>query len=132
MGAAVLTAAAAVAAAEPGDTAYEKVVVDMLKQVDEITTVLGSVTNPDTAAAAKPKLKSAAEELLKLRKQAAEMDQPGKEEKDRLAKAYAPKFEAAMKKLEKESQRVRGVRGGDEALAELAILKDKKDKKDGK
>jgi hypothetical protein len=69
--------------------------------------------------------------MLDMRKQADELKQPTKEEKDRLAKEYAPKFEAAVKKLQMQSARVKGIPGGEAALEELAILKDKA-KKDAK
>jgi hypothetical protein len=69
--------------------------------------------------------------MLDLRKQADELKQPSKEEKDRLAKEYAPKFEAAVKKLQMQTARVMGIPGGETALDELAVLKDK-GKKDSK
>ena len=53
---------------------------------------------------------------------------------DAYAKEYAPKMEAAVKKLRAETIRVKGIPGGDEALAELKVLEEKKakEKKDGK
>ena len=120
--------------AAAGETNYEKIVKGMLAKVEDITKILTTVRDADSAKAAQPQLKEAAAKMVELRKQADDVDQPGKEEKDRLAKEYAPKMEAAVKKLRTETVRVRGVPGGDEALAELKVLEEKKDKekKDGK
>jgi hypothetical protein len=124
-----LLAAAAVA----GEGSYENLVKEMLNSVDQMTKVLSTITDQGSADAARPDLKKAAAKMLELRKQAEEWKQPNKEEKDHLAKEYAPKFETAFKKLKEQSNRVRGIPGGEAALEELAVLKDKdKDKKDGK
>lgn len=112
--------------------AYEGLLKDMLGTVEEITTILVGITDENTAKDAAPMLKLKAEKMLDLRKKADELKQPDKATKDRLAKEYAPKFEAAVKKLRAESLRVEGIPGGDMAVRELAILKDKKDAKDKK
>jgi hypothetical protein len=128
----LLAAGPLVAAAAPaGEGSYENVVKDMLGTLEQITKVLSTVQDQGSADAARPELKKAAEKMLDLRKQADELKQPSKEEKDRLAKEYAPKFEAAVKKLQQQSIRVEAIPGGEAAVGELAVLKDKgkKDKK---
>jgi hypothetical protein len=131
-GVGLFLAASLVAAPAGEPSPYEGIVKGMLKKVDDITTILGGVTDEKSAAAATPELRAAAKDLLQLRKRAEEVKQPDKAEKDRLAKLYAPKFEEAVKKLREETFRVRGVPGGDEALKELAVLRDKLDPKDKK
>jgi hypothetical protein len=111
---------------------YERIVKEMLGTLEHISEELSKITNQDTAEAATPKLKSAAEKLLQLRKQAAELKQPDKAEKDRLAREYAGKFELVVKELTKQESRVKGIPGGAEAVKELAILSEKKDAKDKK
>src|SRR5262249_43083182 len=105
-----------------GETQYEKIVQGMLAKVEDITKILTTIRDSDTAKTAQPQLKEAASKMMELRKQADAVDQPTKEEKDRLAKEYAPKMEAAVKKLRAETIRVKGIPGGDEALAELKVL----------
>jgi hypothetical protein len=128
-GALVMAAGSFVVAAAPaGEASQEALLKDMLGTLEKITKELSTIQNQGTADAARPELKKAATKMLDLRKQADEVKQPSKEEKDRLAKEYAPKFEAAVKKLQTESARVKGVPGGEAALEELAVLKDTKDK----
>jgi hypothetical protein len=131
----LLVLAAFVPAVAPaGEGSYEDLVKNMLGNVEQITKILSTIRDEGSATAAKPQLKETASKLLELRKQADERKQPNKEEKDRLAKEYAPKFEVAVKKLREQTIRVKGIPGGDAALEELAVLKDlkDKDKKDGK
>jgi hypothetical protein len=112
---------------------YEMIVKDMLATVEEINDILAGITEKEgSAEAATPKLKTAADKMLQLRKQADQAKQPDKTEKDRLAREYAPKFELAVKKLRDQTIRVKGIPGGDEALEKLAVLNDKKDPKDKK
>jgi hypothetical protein len=132
LGALVLSLAGLVLAAAPsGEGSYETLVKDMLGTLEQITKVLSTIDNQASAEAARPELKKAAAKMLELRKQADELKQPDKEEKDRLAKEYAPKFETAVKKLQMQSARVKDIPGGEAALDELAVLKDK-GKKDAK
>ena len=131
VGALLLAVAGLVVAAAPSGEGYESVVKDMLSTLEQITKVLSTIDNQASADAARPELKKAAAKMLELRKQADEIKQPEKEEKDRLAKEYAPKFETAVKKLQMQSARVKDIPGGEAALEELAVLKDK-GKKDGK
>jgi hypothetical protein len=112
-----------VLAAQTGDS-QEMLVKDMLGTVDQINKILATVKDRETAEMARPDLKKNAEKMLELRKQADKWTEPNKAEKDRLAKEYAPKFEAAIKKLRDESLRVKSIPGGDQAIAELEVLKE--------
>ena len=125
------TAGFVFAAAPSGESSYETLVKDMLGTLEQITKVLSTIDNQVSAEAARPELKKAATKMLELRKQSDELKQPDKEAKDRLAKEYAPKFETAVKKLQMQSARVKDIPGGEAALEELAVLKDK-GKKDAK
>jgi hypothetical protein len=114
-------------------SSYETIVKDMLATVDEINDILAGINEKEgSAEAATPKLKTAADKMLQLRKQAAQAKQPDKAEKDRLAREYAPKFELAVKKLRDQTHRVKGIPGGAEAVEKLAVLEEKKDPKDKK
>jgi len=132
-GAGLLLLSGLLAVASPaGEQAHERIVKEMLETMEQITKVLTGITNQDSAAAAAPNLKKAAEKMLQLRMEAAELKQPDKAEKDRLAKEYAPKMELAVKEMRKQTIRVKGIPGGDEAVMELAVLNEKKDAKDKK
>jgi len=113
---------------QAGDGSFEGLVKETLSTVEDITKTLKTIKDRASAEAARPELKKAARLLLELRKKAEEWKQPNKEEKDRLAKEYAPKFEAAVKQLRAATIIVKAIPGGEEAIAELAILKDKNDK----
>src|SRR5579862_3718931 len=133
IGASVLTMAG-FAALDPqtGDGSYEGVVKELLGTVESLTKTLQTIKDRDSAEAARPELKKTAHKILDLRKKAEEWKQPNKEEKDRLAKEYAPKLEAAVKQFREATIIAKGVPGGEEAVAELAILKDKNDKEKDK
>jgi hypothetical protein len=122
----------AIVEAQSGEGSYEGLVKEMLSTVEQITKTLQTVKDRTSAETARPELRKAAEKMLELRKKAEEWKQPNKEEKDRLAKEYAPKLEGAVKQLREATVLVKGVPGGEEAIAELAILKDKVDKDEGK
>src|SRR5271154_5747146 len=79
---------------QTGDGSYEGLVKELLGTVESLTKTLQSIKDRDSAEAARPELKKAAAKMLDLRKKAEEWKQPNKEEKDRLAKEYAPKLEA--------------------------------------
>jgi hypothetical protein len=111
---------------------HEAIVKDMLETVEKITARLGTITDQNSADAARDDLKDLAMKMLKLRKRAEDLKQPNKAEKDRLTKVYAPKFEVAFKELREQTLRVKGIPGGDEAVRELAVLNEKKDAKDNK
>jgi len=112
----------------PRDESYEGLVKDMLGTVETITKILKTIRDRDTADAARPDLKKAAEIMLGLRKKAEDFQQPSKEEKDRLEKLYAPKLKVAVEQLRETTVIVKGVPGGEAAVAELGILKDKQEK----
>ncbi len=113
---------------------HEEVVKDMLGTFEGILKVLGTVQDEPSANAARPELKKAALRLQDLRKRAAELKQPTKEEKQRLEKAYQGKMDDALKKLRSETIRVRAIPGGAEAVQEIAVAvkKDAKEKQDTK
>ncbi|MCI0456522.1 MAG: hypothetical protein L0Z62_06020 [Gemmataceae bacterium] len=109
---------------------HEEVVKDMLGTIEGILKVLATIQDEPSANAARPELKKAALRLQELRKRAADLKQPTKEEKQRLEKAYQGKMDEALKKLRGETIRVRGIPGGAEAVQEIAVAvsKDGKDK----
>ncbi|HYV35321.1 MAG TPA: hypothetical protein VE988_06430 [Gemmataceae bacterium] len=115
---------------------HEAIVKEMLATIDDINKILKTIQDSDTATVARPELKKNGDKMVELQKQATEGMQPTKDEKDRLAKEYAPKMDAAFKKFNEESIRVKAIAGGKEALAELPLFLDKEDKakikKDGK
>jgi hypothetical protein len=129
----LVVSAALVADSRAGERPpYEMIVKGMLATVEEINEILVGITDQDSAEAATPKLKTAADKMLKLRKDAEAGKQPDKAEKDRLAQEYAPKFAIAVSKMREQSIRVSAIPGGEEALEKLAVLVEKKDPKDKK
>lgn len=122
----VLVAYAIVAAGE--GTPHEKIMQEMIGALDTIGTSLKTVTDEETAAAAKPGLRKANDAFVDARTRGAKLPAPEPEEKRRLEKQYKPKFEEAIKKMNTEITRVELVPGGKDALKEIAgVLK-----KDGK
>jgi cob(I)alamin adenosyltransferase len=118
------------------ESSYETLIKDMLGTVDHLTKTLQTIKDRDSAEAARPELKKAAQKMLELRKKAEDWTQPSKEEKDRLAEKYAKKLETAVKQLREQTLLTKVIPGGEDAAAELNVLKDKndkdKDKKDNK
>jgi hypothetical protein len=116
----------AVAALPAGDgERHEAVLKEMIGAVDKLGTALTAVQDADSAKAARPELKKGAQTFVAARDKSRKLPPPDKEAKDRLAKTYRPKLEAAMKKLFTEVRRVETVPGGDEALVEIQpILRD--------
>lgn len=106
----------------------EEVVKEMLATLEQVLKVLGTIQDQPSAAAARPELKKSADRLADLRKQAREIRQPTREEKDRIEKQYQGKFDAVLQKLRTESIRVKGIPGGAEAIKELAVAPEKKQK----
>jgi septal ring factor EnvC (AmiA/AmiB activator) len=113
---------------QAGDGTYEGLVKEILATVDQLTKTLKTVKDRDSAEAARPELRKAAKRMLDLRKKADEWKQPNKDQKDRLEKEYAPKLEAAVKELREVAAIVKSIPGGEEAVEELAVLKDKQEK----
>ena len=104
---------------------HEAVLKEMIGAVDKLGTALVAVQDADSAKAAKAELKKGAQTFIAARDKARKLPPPDKEAKDRLAKTYRPKLEAAMKKLFTEVRRVETVPGGEEALVEIQpILRD--------
>jgi hypothetical protein len=123
-------------AGEGSTSEYEKLVKDFYATLERVNKLLEGITDMDSAAAAHPGLKKEGLHLRDLRKQALQLKQPSKEEKDRLEKQYREKFDAVLSKLRIESRRVKGIPGGAEAVKEIAVEAEKKGKaekgKDGK
>jgi hypothetical protein len=121
---------------EKGKTAspHEEVVKEMLATLEGVVKVLGTILDEPSANAARPELKKAALKLQELRKRAADLKQPTREEKRRLEKAYQGKLDEVLRQLRSETVRVRGVPGGAEAVQEIAVAASKdgkgKDKKE--
>jgi hypothetical protein len=124
---ALLWLGSALMAAQTVAENYETFVKDVIETVQQINKTLGEIKDRPSAEAAKPELKKNAEKLLELRKLAEQAKEPSKADKDRLEKEYAGKMAATIKKLQDETIRVNDIPGGREAVAELAILKEKKD-----
>jgi cell shape-determining protein MreC len=119
---------------QAGDKSYEGFIKEMLSTVEQITKTLQNIKDRESAEAARPELKKAAQRMLELRKKAEDSSQPNKDEKERLAEKYAKKLEAAVKQLRDQTLITKTIPGGEDAVAELTVLKDKsekdKDKKD--
>lgn len=123
----VLFGLSAIAAAQDGSP-YEKSLLKVLDSFDKISNSLKTIVSEDTAAAAKPKLREAADAFVEARTAATKLDPPEKAEKVRLERVYRPKIDEAMKKMFVEAVRVNAIPGGRDALKEIAgVLK-----KDGK
>jgi hypothetical protein len=105
---------------------HESVVKDMLGTVEQIIMVLTNVKDEASAQAARPELKKAGLRMQELRRQAREMKQPTREEKELLEKKYKNQFDEVLKKLRAESLRVKGIPGGPEAVKEIAAVEEKK------
>jgi len=109
--------------ARGGDIAsFEAVLKDMLGTMDKLTATLTAVKDEATAKAARPELQKNAEHFAAIRKKAATLRPPNKEEKEKLEKEYRPKLLESNKKLLGEMVRVSSVPGGKEALKELSEL----------
>ena len=115
-------------AAGTQDSPYEKALLQVIDSFDKIGAKLKTIEDADTAAAAKPDLRKAADQFVEARAKAAKLQPPEKDEKTRLEKLYKPKLEEAMKKMFIEVNRVKLVPGGKDALTEIAEVL----KKDGK
>ena len=63
--------------------------------------------------------------MLELHKKADDWKQPDKEQLERLKKDYAPKLEKAVKQFNEMVVLVNAIPGGDDAVAELAELRDR-------
>ena len=103
---------------------YEKALVKVVDSFDKISTSLKTIVDENSAAAAKPDLRKAADQFLEARATATKLDPPEKAEKVRIEKLYRPKVDDAMKKMFIEAVRVNAIPGGRDALKEIAgVLK---------
>lgn len=102
------------------DSPYETALKQVLDSFDKIGAKLKTIEDADTAAAAKPDLRKAADQFVEARTKAAKLPQPEKAEKVRLEKIYRPKIDESMKKLLIEARRVEQIPGGKEALKEIS------------
>jgi len=102
-----------------GEPSHEDVVKQMLAGLDKITMTLTTITNEESAEAAKPELRKAAKEWVELRAKVEKLPPPPREEKERLEKEYKEKLVTARKKLVAEQIRVQNIPGGPEALKEI-------------
>src|SRR5947207_1608670 len=118
----VLVAAGLAGSAQ--DSPYEKALLQVLDSFDKIGAKLKSIEDADSAAAAKPDLRKAADQFVEARAKATKLPPPEKDEKTRLEKLYRPKLDESMKKLIVEARRVEQIPGGKDALKEIAdVLK---------
>jgi hypothetical protein len=102
-----------------GEPSHEDVVKQMLAGLDKITMSLTTITNEESAEAAKPELRKAAKGWIELRAKVEKLPPPPREEKERLDKEYKEKLVTARKKLNAEKIRVENIPGGAEALKEI-------------
>ena len=111
-----------------GEARFEAVLKEMLGTMEKVTTNLAGIRDEETAKAAQPELRKLAGQWQALIKKAEDVAPPNREEKTRLEEAYAGRFMEARKKLFGEVERVRGVAGGREALAEISAVIQRKSK----
>jgi hypothetical protein len=104
------------------ESPHESAVKEMLKSLDKLTITLASVKDAETAEAARPELKKAAENWVEVKTKAGKLAPPDKAEKDRLAKEYKGKMDEAIKKFFTEYGRVRGFPAGRAVLMEIKAV----------
>ena len=100
--------------------AFEDVIKDTLSTMKDVTKVLETVKDEDSAKAAKPKVKELAKKIQALKKRSKDLGKPTKEQEEAVKK-YLPQFIEVSQKLTKESERVKKVTGGPELLKELEL-----------
>lgn len=100
---------------------HEAIVKEMLSALEQITEALKTVTDEETAQAAKPALQKVAVLWEQVRKKAEAIKPPSKEERQKV-EAYAEKFVAAQKQLFGQISRVVSVPGGREVLREIRAV----------
>jgi hypothetical protein len=108
---------------------HEQALNQALDSFESINKTLESIKDEESAGTAKPALKKAADSYLEARAKGDKLPPPEKEEKDRLAKIYKPKFNKAMEQMSIQIRRVELVPGGKEALKEIAPVLKKEAKK---
>jgi hypothetical protein len=127
IGAAVVALASGLLPLAAGEESpHEQALKQMLRSLDKMTTTLEGMRDAETAQAARPELRKAADAWVAAREKADGLPPPEKAEKDRLVKEYKGKMDAALKKLFTEVGRVRSFPAGKEALQEIrAVLEAK-------
>jgi hypothetical protein len=123
----MLTAAVLLTGAASGQEEKEKdksspqaaVVTQVLEVMDKLSAALATITNEQSAEAAKPELRKLAKQWTALRDKAEKVPPPERAEKDRLEKEFKAKLEGAQRKLFGEVGRVQEIPGGRAALEEI-------------
>jgi hypothetical protein len=110
-------------------TPHEKIMVQMIGNLDEIAKSLKTIIDEDSAEASKAELRKSAKSWIEARTRAAKLQPPEKTEKVRLEKLYKPKLEESLRKMFMEVRRVENIPGGKEALKEIAGVLKKDEKK---
>jgi hypothetical protein len=105
------------------ETVYDKSLKQTLGALDKMTMTLAMVKDEETAQATKPEWKKAVQAWEKVKAEAAKLPPPEQAEKDRIAKEYRPKLDAAVKKFFTEVARVRMIPAGKELLKEVKNIK---------
>jgi len=104
------------------ESPHEEALKAMLKSLDKMTTALAGVKDGETAEAARPDLKKAVDGWTMARARADKLPPPEPAEKERLAKQYKGKMDAALKKLLTEVGRVNAVPAAKGLLKELRAV----------
>jgi hypothetical protein len=119
----LVLSAAALGLAAGDETAHEQALKQTIGAIDKMTMTLSTIKDEETAQAAKPELQKAVKVWTMVKAKAAELPPPEQAEKDRLAKAYKPKLDTAVKKFFTEVARVRKFPAGNEVLKEIKDIK---------
>jgi hypothetical protein len=122
---ALLALAVPAARGQGNASPYEDVVKQMVAGVDQMTKVLGTVTDSATAGTAQPGLKKAVDDFVAIRRKAEELRQPEEAEKERVRALYEKKMKQSLTRFLQETSRVRTVAGGRDLLRELDALKER-------
>jgi hypothetical protein len=101
------------------ESPHEQTLKVMLASLNKLTAALAGVKDAETAQAARPELKKAADTWVAARAKADKLPPPEPAEKARLTKQYKPKMDEALKKLNVEVGRLQSVPSAKEALQEL-------------
>jgi hypothetical protein len=107
--------------------AHEDTLKQMLAALDKMAVALESAKDGESAKAAQPELRKAADGYLLARQKAAALPPPEQAEKDRLAKEYRPKMQMALKKFFSEVRRVETLPEARPILVEIRDVVTKKD-----
>lgn len=114
-GAAVLAPARVPAQVSP----HEEAILQLLAATEQITKVLATVKDGPTSEAARPQLKTAAEQFLTVRKKSEQLKAPDQKEKDALAAKYQKKLAEVVQSFRNEVRRVQTLPAAAGVLTEL-------------